>query len=89
MLGLNVIHVNKRGLRVNRATLLPYPLLSDLRKHQDIFMFLSFGDTKIAKIVGIFFLGDARSCCVINTNDACVIWPLLLTWFNFNPSMEK
>ena len=26
---------------------------------------------------------------VINTIDLTLLWPLLLTWFNFNPSMDK
>ena len=35
-------------------------------------------------------------CCVllcwdyiIGVVDGCLLWPLLLTWFNFNPSMDK
>ena len=25
----------------------------------------------------------------VNPNHVSILWPLLLTWFNFNPSMDK
>ena len=63
--------------------------LTALTTSHDLFWYI--GDDHVACIWHDFFKDDmvgmkvANMDCVRETHH----WPLLLTWFNFNPSMEK
>ena len=39
--------------------------------------------------VTMYIIGANRETKEPNPNVAAPMWPLLLTWFNFNPSMDK
>ena len=55
-----------------------------------------YANTAVGVIAGtnsVMLYGDytkTLSCVhTISTLDVFIQWPLLLTWFNFNPSMDK